>query len=107
MQVAQELKDLVQFQEQNINASQNYSYFPIVLKSEEQLLKIQKALNDENIFPRRYFYPSLDTLEYIEPKQECKISRDISKRILCLPIYAELTKAEQNSILNIIKQNIS
>ena len=102
-----ELKDLVQFQEQNKNATENYSYFPIVFKTEEQLLKVQKALNDENIFPRRYFYPSLDTLEYIEPKQKCKISRDISKRILCLPIYAELTKAEQNSILNIIKQNIS
>ena len=102
-----ELNGIVQFQEQNKNATENYSYFPIVFKTEEQLLKVQKALNDENIFPRRYFYPSLDTLEYIEPKQECKISRDISKRILCLPIYAELTKAEQNSILNIIKQNIS
>ena len=102
-----ELNGIVQFQEQNKNATENYSYFPIVFKTEEQLLKVQKALNDENIFPRRYFYPSLDTLEYIEPKQECKISMDISKRILCLPIYAELTKAEQNSILNIIKQNIS
>ena len=102
-----ELEDLVYFQEQNINATENYSYFPVVFKTETQLLKVQKALNDENIFPRRYFYPSLDTLEYIEPKQKCKISRDISKRILCLPIYAELTKAEQNSILNIIKQNIS
>ncbi|WP_228201327.1 DegT/DnrJ/EryC1/StrS family aminotransferase [Aliarcobacter skirrowii] len=102
-----ELEDLVYFQEQNINATENYSYFPVVFKTETQLLKVQKALNDENIFPRRYFYPSLDTLEYIEPKQECKISRDISKKILCLPIYAELTKAEQNSILNIIKQNIS
>lgn len=99
-----ELKDLVQFQEQNINASQNYSYFPIVLKSEEQLLKIQKALNDENIFPRRYFYPSLDTLEYIEPKQECKISRDISKRILCLPIYSELEFENQKKIINIIRK---
>ena len=101
-----ELKDLVQFQEQNINASQNYSYFPIVLKSEEQLLKIQKALNDENIFPRRYFYPSLDTLEYIEPKQECKISRDISKRILCLPIFNELEKDTQSIIIKTIKDNL-
>ncbi len=100
-----ELKDLVQFQEQNINASQNYSYFPIVLKSEEQLLKIQKALNDENIFPRRYFYPSLDTLEYIEPKQECKISRDISKRILCLPIYSELEFENQKKIIKMISLN--
>ena len=73
-----ELNDLVQFQEQNQNATQNYSYFPVVFKSEEQLLKVQKALNEKQIFPRRYFYPSLDTLDYIEPKQECTISRDIS-----------------------------
>jgi dTDP-4-amino-4,6-dideoxygalactose transaminase len=101
-----ELKGLVQFQEQNENSTQNYSYFPIVFKSEEELLKVQKALNNEDISPRRYFYPSLDTLNYIEPKQECKISRDISIRILCLPIYAELTKEIQEKIINIIKENL-
>ena len=101
-----QLKNLVQFQEQNENATENYSYFPIVLKSEEQLLKVQKALNEKEIFPRRYFYPSLDTLEYIEPKQECEISRDISKRILCLPIYAELEKNVQDTIIEIIKENL-
>lgn len=102
----EELKDLVQFQKQNENASENYSYFPIVLKSEEELLKVQKVLNDENIFPRRYFYPSLDTLEYIEPKQECIISRNISKRILCLPVYAELDFDNQNKIIEILKSGI-
>lgn len=101
-----ELKDLVQFQEQNENATENYSYFPIVFKSEDELLKVQKALNDKQIFPRRYFYPSLDTLRYIEPKQECKISRDISKRILCLPIYAELGKKVQEIIIETIKENL-
>lgn len=99
----QELKGLVAFQEQNENATENYSYFPVVLKSEEELLKVQKALNEKDIFPRRYFYPSLDTLTYIEPKQECKISRDISKRILCLPIYAELEKENQDIIISNIK----
>jgi dTDP-4-amino-4,6-dideoxygalactose transaminase len=98
-----ELKNLVQFQEQNKNATENYSYFPVVFDSEEKLLKTQKALNEKNIFPRRYFYPSLDTLEYIEPKQECEISRDISKRILCLPIYSELEKEVQYKIIKIIK----
>ena len=101
-----ELKNLVQFQEQNENTTENYSYFPVVFKSEEELLKVQKALNEKDIFPRRYFYPSLDSLEYIEPKQECKISRDISKRILCLPIYAELEKDIQNKIIDIIKSNL-
>ena len=98
-----ELEDLVYFQEQNKNATENYSYFPVVFKTETQLLKVQKALNEKQIFPRRYFYPSLDTLEYIEPKQECKISRDISKRILCLPIYAELEKDVQDIIISTIK----
>ena len=101
-----ELKDLVQFQKQNANVIENYSYFPVVFKNEEQLLKVQKALNEKQIFPRRYFYPSLDTLDYIEPKQECKISRDISKRILCLPIYAELEQNIQDTIIEIIKDNL-
>lgn len=101
-----ELKGLVQFQEQNNNATENYSYFPILFKSEKELLKIQKALNSEQIFPRRYFYPSLDTLEYIEPKQECKISRDISKRILCLPVYYDLENEIQIQIITIIKRNL-
>jgi dTDP-4-amino-4,6-dideoxygalactose transaminase len=101
-----ELKGLVQFQEQNENATENYSYFPVVFGHEAQLLKIQKALNEKEIFPRRYFYPSLDTLSYIEPKQECKISRDISKRILCLPIYTELEKNIQEVIIKTMKGNL-
>ena len=99
-----ELKDLLTIQKQNSNATENYSYFPVLLKDEEQLLKIQKALNEAGINPRRYFYPSLDTLHYIEPKQNCNISRDISKRILCLPIYAELKQEIQNKIITIIKR---
>ena len=98
------LESLVTFQEQNNQASENYSYFPILFKNEEDLSKVQKSLNKENIFPRRYFYPSLDTLEYIEPKQECKISRAISKRVLCLPLYAELEKDNQDKIIDIIRK---
>ncbi|MCT7569083.1 DegT/DnrJ/EryC1/StrS family aminotransferase [Aliarcobacter butzleri] len=101
-----ELKDLLLFQKQNENATENYSYFPVIFKNKKQLLKVQKALNGKQIFPRRYFYPSLDTLKYIEPKQKCKISRDISERILCLPIYAELEIDIQNTIIKIIKENL-
>lgn len=101
-----ELQGLVQFQEQNLNATKNYSYFPIVLQSEEQLKKVEKTLNEQKIFPRRYFYPSLDTLNYIEPKQIMPMSRDISKRILCLPIYADLEKNNLKLIIKIVKENI-
>ena len=97
------LEGLVQFQNQNIHSTKNYGYFPIILKDEEETLKLQKALNDKQIFPRRYCYPSLDTLRYIEPKQYSPISRDISNRILALPMYPELTEDEQSLILDIIK----
>lgn len=101
-----ELKGLVEFQEQNQNATQNYSYFPIVLENEEQLKKIQEALNEQHIFPRRYFYPSLDTLSYIEPKQYCPLSRDIAQRILCLPLYAHLEESDLSQIIKIVRENI-
>ncbi|MBZ9729094.1 DegT/DnrJ/EryC1/StrS family aminotransferase [Salegentibacter sp. JZCK2] len=84
----------------------NYSYYPIIFKSEDKLLKVQKALNDKKIFPRRYFYPSLNTLDYIEFK-EMKISQDISERILCLPLYAELQDQEIDLISKIINKVLS
>jgi len=98
-----ELTGLVQFQDQNSYSIQNYSYFPIILQDEEQTLKVQKALNEKQIFPRRYFYPSLDTLNYIEPKQCSPISRDISNRILALPMYPELEENDQIKIIDTIK----
>ena len=101
-----ELDGLVKFQEKNKNASLNYSYFPIIFEDENQLLKVKEVLNKENIFPRRYFYPSLDTLSYIEPKQFLPVSRDISRRILCLPMYPELQQHEQVQITKIIKENL-
>lgn len=100
------LKGFVQFQEKNEFSELNNSYFPIILKDEEELLKVQKVLLAENISPRRYFYPSLDTLGYIEPKQYTPISRDISKRILCLPCYPDLEKEIQLKIIKQIKGNI-
>ncbi len=100
-----ELKGLVEMPVKNPHSTQNYGYFTIVLKDEDQTLKIQKALNEKEIFPRRYFYPSLDTLSYIEPKQHSPISRDISNRILALPMYPELEEKDQMNIINIIKEN--
>ena len=100
---ANELSSFVNLQELNKNATKNYGYFPVVFKNEQELKKVQSVLNKEDIFPRRYFYTSLDTLKYIEPKQECEISRDISKRILCLPLYPELSRDIQDRIIAVIK----
>jgi len=70
----------------------NYSYYPIIFEKEEHLLKSISALNDNWIYPRRYFYPSLSTLDFVK-KADTPVSIDISKRVLCLPMYHSL-KAE-------------
>ena len=49
------------------DASRNYAYYPILLKSEEMLLKVKLGLEKEDIHTRRYFYPSLaSALPYLE-----------------------------------------
>ena len=83
----------------------NYSYFPIIFDSEEKLLKVEKALNDEKIFPRRYFYPSVNTFSAVVEYGECPISEGIATRILCLPLYFGLESAKMAQICEIISKN--
>ncbi|MGH7158331.1 MAG: DegT/DnrJ/EryC1/StrS family aminotransferase [Candidatus Saccharimonadales bacterium] len=71
-------------------ATKNYAYYPVILKDEKELLRVMDRLATQNIFPRRYFYPSLNTLPYLEEAGDCPVSEDISTRILCLPLYPEL-----------------
>ena len=83
----------------------NFAYFPVVFHSEEELKYVMSALNNKNIFPRRYFYPSLNTLPYLAPaKQHCPISESISPRVLCLPLYFDLSEEEQKNIAQTILQ---
>lgn len=83
----------------------NYSYYPVLFKTEESLLGVKSALEKESIFPRRYFYPSLNKLPYVE-YQSCPVSEDISLRILCLPLYYELKEEELKLISKIVMQNL-
>jgi len=80
----------------------NYSYFPVVFDSEKMLLKIEAELNKNNIFPRRYFYPSLNSFKKVVDFKAMPVSEDISKRILCLPLYMSLSENEIEYILKVI-----
>lgn len=73
----------------------NYSYYPIILDDERTLERIVHVLGKDNIFPRRYFYPSLNTLPYIKDALPCPVAESIARRVLCLPLYAGL---EQETI---------
>ena len=84
----------------------NYAYYPVVFKDEKQLLNVFKTLNEHNIFPRRYFYPSLNKLPYLKEYQECPISEDICSRIACLPLYVGLQPKQIEYICSLIKKSL-
>ncbi len=77
----------------------NYSYYPIIFQTETALLDTQKRLNDNGIFPRRYFYPSLNIVPYTNGKP-MPVSENIASCVLCLPLYVGL---EQDILEKICK----
>jgi len=46
-------------------------------------------------------------LETYSEYQPCPVSEDVSKRILCLPLYLKLSKEEMKYIVEIISQTLS
>lgn len=97
------LKGTVTFQTHVPFSTRNDGYFPVLFKNEAQLKRVLDCLNERSIFPRRYFYPTLDKLPYIETSSDLPIARDISSRILCLPLHPELSLNVMHEICELIK----
>ncbi|MBU3677823.1 MAG: DegT/DnrJ/EryC1/StrS family aminotransferase, partial [Chitinophagaceae bacterium] len=83
------------------DTSFNHSYYPVLFKDESTLLKMKSRLEEYEIFTRRYFYPTLNTLPYSQ-QEKLPIAEDISRRILCLPLYHNLSYLEQEMIARIM-----
>jgi len=81
----------------------NYSYYPILLENENVLLNIEKIFIENNILARRYFYPSLNNIPFVE-KCQLNISDNIASRILCLPLFYDLNISVQKYICNILNK---
>ncbi len=84
------------------SVSYNFAYYPVVFNSESDLLQVVNLLNKNNIFPRRYFYPVLSDLPYVSG--DTPIASDISKRILCLPLFYDLIDEDVHRICTLIKK---
>lgn len=86
----------------------NYSYFPVVF--EESIFgstrnEVFKALAENNIFARKYFYPLTNAFDCFHNKFNPNLTPTalhISKRVLTLPLYAELELNEVKRICEII-----
>ncbi|MEM8520381.1 DegT/DnrJ/EryC1/StrS family aminotransferase [Flavobacterium sp. PL12] len=80
----------------------NYAYYPLVFESEKLMLNCMEGLKGHEIFTRRYFYPSLaNTLPYLE-KKDFEVTDDIATRVMCLPLYVDLTLEEVNLICRLL-----
>jgi dTDP-4-amino-4,6-dideoxygalactose transaminase len=97
----------IKFQKINTDGEINYSYFPIIFDSEKLLLSTEKILNSNNIFPRRYFYPSVNQYIKILKYSQMPISEDISSKILCLPLYYGIKDEEIEEIISLTTQSIN
>jgi len=80
----------------------NYSYYPLVFKTEANLLAVKNSLSENGVNTRRYFYPSLNNLPFVKGAA-CPVSEDISSRILCLPFYDSLATEDIKRICDIIE----
>ncbi len=83
----------------------NYAYYPVLLRSEEQLLRVRAALQAEEVFPRRYFYPSLNMLPFSE-SVSMPVSERIARTVLCLPCYHDLEDSQVAQISALVRANL-
>lgn len=84
----------------------NYPYYPVIFKTEKLLLKVKTQLEKNNIFPRRYFYPSINAIPYLKAVGQCPVSESIARRILCLPLFPQLKKGQVVRIAAIVNAEI-
>lgn len=91
------------------NIKSNYAYYPIVVDEKEfgkSRNEICSLLSQHGIFSRKYFYPLTNSFECYHGKFDVfqtPKALNISKRILCLPIYADLSLHDVERIVKIIK----
>jgi dTDP-4-amino-4,6-dideoxygalactose transaminase len=83
----------------------NYAYYPLLLESEEALLRVKDRLNAADIYPRRYFYPALNLLPYFDGIS-CPIAEDASRRVLCLPLFPGQTSQDVETVVVEVRKAI-
>lgn len=96
------------WKEQN-NVKSNYIYFPVIVSDDyginrDELIEI---LKENNIIARKYFFPITSEFEcYKEYSGTTPIALSISKKVLTLPLYADLSFEEVDYICDVIKKKV-
>lgn len=91
------------------NVESNYAYFPIVV--DEVLFgydrdELSTFLNDNNVFPRKYFYPLTSKFDYYKHEYSTNttpIAEKIANSVLTLPLFPDLSLEKVDYICGLIK----
>lgn len=93
----------------SVAATQNYSYFPILINENYSISRdeLYDALKGQGILARRYFYPLISDMPMYKDLKSAAPSNlpnahKVAKQILCLPIYPDLSFADQSFIVDSI-----
>jgi len=81
----------------------NRSYYPVIFESERATLEIKAQLETNGVGTRRYFYPSLSSLDYVTNRRT-PVADEVCRRILCLPMYHGLRRKDQVFIARAIQR---
>lgn len=88
------------------NLMYNYSYYPVLFSDYKYSRdEVKTLLQNNNIGSRKYFYPLINDLDCYKEKNfvgETPIAREISKNILTLPLYPDLSLEDVDLICDII-----
>lgn len=83
----------------------NHAYYPVIFPDNASLTRALAALRRNEIYPRRYFYPSLTRLPYVS-SPACPVAEDMAERVLCLPFWPEMDAQLIENIAGIVNQSI-
>lgn len=83
----------------------NYAYYPVVFSSQEECELVFNTLKNHEIYARRYFYPLLSSLNYVE-NRELPVAESIAPRVLCLPLSFQISNTEIDMICRLISRTV-
>ena len=98
------LRKEIQFLEEMKSSRPSYWMTPIIFKSINKKIKVERSLNDQNIETRPFFTP-IDLLPFYQTSK-CKVAKSIYERGLLLPSYPNLTFSELDKVCNIINNEL-
>lgn len=84
----------------------NFAYYPVAFQTHEMMMAARASLQAQDIFPRRYFYPSLNTLPFLPAslRRSCPVSESLAQRVLALPLYPSLARQDVERIAACIRR---